>query len=360
MPISGGATGTGRTFIDTTFTNRIMQHGTITSVKYLANEADAAGMRIGVFRPNGAAWDNVGWSEAFTTVAGVTTTRVLTTPIAGVQPGDVLGFWIAGTEVTAGSIGCVSTGGDGVKWDAGQITGTAHTFGNTLATFYLSLEAFGLAPVAGLAGDSLPSGHGGGSPWNEFFDVTNALSGDVSREIGFRIRAIRGSSWTYQSVASGSKTMNDVAVSQLPAILAGTGTHESIGMSVQYIIIHALVNDIQAGRSWAAIEANLDSILAQAGTIPLFIDNCAPDSNFDNTHAATVRTFNANLSAWAIGKPTVHIVNVWALLGSLRVSTGFNDDLAAVNDIGDGVHWSLTGATTVANAIDAAITAAGL
>lgn len=337
-----------------------MQHGTITSVKYLAHEADAAGMRVGVFRPNGTAWDNVGWSEVFNTVAGVTTLRVLTTPIAGVQPGDVLGYWIAGTEVTSGSIGTVTSGGDGIKWDAGLITGTAHTFGNTISAFSLPLEAFGVSPYAAIAGDSLPSGHGGGSPWNEFFDGTNALSGDVSRELGFRIRAIRGTSWTYQAVCSGSKTMADVDSTQLPAILAGTGTHESQGMHPLYIIIHALVNDIAAGRTWGSIQANLDSILSQAGSIPLFINNCAPDSNFDDTKAATVRTFNSNLVAWAAGKPTVHVIDVWSLLGSLRVSTGQNDNLAAINDIGDGIHWSLTGVSTVATAVSNAIDAAGI
>jgi hypothetical protein len=334
-----------------------MQHGTITKVKYLAHEADTAGMRVGVFRPNGSAWDNVGWSEVFNTVAGSTQTRVLTTPIANVQPGDVLGYWIAGIEVTSGSIGACASGGDGIKWDAGLITGTAHTFGNTIGAVALPLEAFGISPWIAIAGDSLPSGHGGGSPWNEFFDVTNALSGDVSRELGFRLRAIRGTGFTYQAVCSGSKTMTDVDTNQIPAILAGTGMHESQGMQPLAILIHAMVNDAAAGTPWSTVQTHLNSIVSQCGTIPLFINNCAPASSLSDSAAALVRTYNTNLVTWAASKPTVTIIDVWSLLGAFRSSTGFNDNLAAINDIGDGIHWSLAGVTTVANADNAALAA---
>lgn len=355
--VSGGATGNGRTFIDTTFTNRIMQHGTITRISYLAHEADAAGMRVGVFRPNGSAWDNVGWSELIDTVAGVPTSVDLTTPIAGVQPGDVLAYWIAGSEVTSGSIGAVMTGGGGLKWDDGLITGTAHTFGHTIAGDALPLEAFGLGPWVVLFGDSLPSGHGGGSPWVEYFDVTNALSGDVSRELGFRLRALRGTDFTYQALCSGSKTVADVLSQQVPALISGTSMHESELLHPLAVVMNGGVNDVATGRDWTDIQPDLDDIVTALGSTPLVLMNIAPASTLDDTEAATVRDINSNLVTWAAGKPTVHLVDVWSLLGSLRVSTGFNDDLASVNDVGDGIHWSLAGVTTVATAVSAALSA---
>jgi len=91
----------------------------------------------------------------------------------------------------------------------------------------------------------------------------------------------------------------------------------------------------------------MDAIYA-ATSVPLFIDEILPDSNFNDTLAATIRTFNTNYAAWAIGKSRVRIVSCWAALGQVRGSTGLKDDLKTSYDSGDGVHPNATGAAALA------------
>jgi hypothetical protein len=80
----------------------------------------------------------------------------------------------------------------------------------------------------------------------------------------------------------------------------------------------------------------------------MFIDEILPDSNFDDTKSATIRTFNSNLAAWAVGKSTVRVISCWSAFGQIRVSTGLKDDLLTAYNSGDGVHLNATGAAALA------------
>jgi len=114
------------------------------------------------------------------------------------------------------------------------------------------------------------------------------------------------------------------------------------------IWFHCGVNDIAGSRTWNQVSADLDAIYALCGTVPMFVDEILPDTNFNDTQAATIRTFNANYAAWAVCKDTVRIVPCWSALGQTRVATGLGDDLNSAYDSGDGVHPNAAGAAVIA------------
>jgi len=346
-PISGGTAGTGRTFLGAYFSNRLLQNGTITSVKYLAHGSIANGMKFKVFRPNGSNWDFVGESEKFTPISGSTQTKVLGTPITGVAPGDVLGYWIDydGSTSVGACLTRAATSGT-IKWLAGDNTGANQNFSGSIDNLDLCLEAFGAAPIGGMSGDSIEAGHG--SSYNTFLDLTGP-AGDISAELGFCMRTSVGSSFTYQDYSSGSKQWSWVLGTAMPAMQSGTAVHQSSDLNNLEYWFHCGVNDIFNGRTWNQVQSDLDAIYALCGSRPMFVDEILPDSNFTDLQAATIRTFNTNYAAWAVEKATVRIVSCHDLLGQIRSSTGQIDDLKSIYNSGDGVHPNAAGAAVIAS-----------
>ncbi|GAH48532.1 unnamed protein product, partial [marine sediment metagenome] len=97
---------------------RIGKAGTIRVVKYYTTSAGVS-IKAKVFRVNGSNYDFVGESEVFATVSGGAT-RVLTTPIPGVESGDIIGFYTASNLLLAITV----TTGSGYSYLVGDITGT--------------------------------------------------------------------------------------------------------------------------------------------------------------------------------------------------------------------------------------------
>lgn len=347
-PIAGGAGG--RTFIDGIVTDRILQAGTLLACKYMCGVSSTNAFKFKVFRVNGSNYDFVGESEKFTPVAGNTVqSRTFTSPITGVRVGDVFGLWIDVDPGSGPTLDCTSLFGASIPWIAGDEVGSNVAFPNTVSNFALNVEAFGAQPTAGMTGDSIEVGHGG--TFTSYFDGTGPVlgaDGTPACELGYNMRALLGASWGYQDFARGSQTFAWVLSTGIPAILTGAGTNCSVACGAAEIWVHCGVNDVFLGRTWGNVLSDLNAIYALVGTTPLFIDEILPDTNFNDTLAGTIRTFNTNLAAWAVGKATVRIVSCWSALGQVRVSTGLFDDLKSSYNSGDGVHINSTGAAALA------------
>ena len=342
--VAGGAGG--RTFISGP-QSAILQNGTITSIKYRSKTTFGTNnIKIKVFRVNGSNYDFVGESEKWTAVIGSTQTRTLATPITGVRPGDLIGVWLdvdgGGSNFT--DIWVTTLTNSTIHWIAGDNTGTNINFpgANDIANSALDLEAFGVAPVAGMTGDSIECGHG--TNYLSFMDGTGPV-GDITGELGYQMRQSIGGTFTYQDYSKGSQTWSWVRTAGVPAMQTGAGAHQSAELMNSEYWFHCGVNDVAAARLWASVLADLNEIYGLCGSAPMFIDEILPWTNGDDTQAATIRTFNANLNAWKVGKSTVTIIATWAAMGQLRVSTGFNDDL--LHSV-DGVHEDAVGAAVIA------------
>lgn len=346
--VSGGTAGVGRTFLSTYPTYRMLQNGTLTSVKYYAHGSVTNGMKFKVFRPNGSNFDFVGESEKFTPVSGSTQTRTLGTPITGIRPGDLLGYWIDIDGLGTVSIGALlADSGANTVWLAGDNVGSNQNFTNTLSDLSLNLEAFGLAPVAAMTGDSIEAGHG--TSYNEFMGGSGP-AGDITGELGYQMR-LANASFTYQAYSRGSQTWSWVRLTAFPAMQSGAGVHQSGDINNAEYWIHCGVNDVFTGRLWSAVSADLDAIYALAGSRPLFIDEILPwvdSAGGSNANAAITRTFNTNLAGWAVGKSTVRIVLCWAAFGVFWAGTGLNDKLNPLYDSGDKIHPNATGSAALA------------
>lgn len=358
-PVSGGSNAGGRTLVDTVITDAMLQAGSVLAVKYRgtsSNTPAANGVRFCVYRKNGSNFDFVGASETFTLdVTGATVTKTLGTPIAGVRVGDYCGVWLGDSSVNANQI-YVTTGGSLKYLDGAMPTGTNINFSTGSIADTLNLEFFGAQPVAAMTGDSIEVGHGG--TFLSFFDTDNVTTfgpavgadGAPLCELGYNM-AILAPTFTYIDVAKGSQPWSWVRSTGLPAALFGTGMHGSVACGASEIWAHCGVNDIFAGRLWSAISADLDAIYAACGSLPLFIDEVLPwasSSGGSNANAATTRTNNTNLAAWAVGKSTVRIVPCWAAFGVFWAGTGLNDKLNPIYDSGDGIHLNALGAALLA------------
>ncbi|MDD5102984.1 MAG: SGNH/GDSL hydrolase family protein [Candidatus Peribacteraceae bacterium] len=115
-----------------------------------------------------------------------------------------------------------------------------------------------------------------------------------------------------------------------------TGVPCAIASGARTIIIHAGVNDINTGRTWADVLADLNSIKALLTNQDLFIDEILPWTNGSDAQADTVRTWNANLATWC-AENNAHLISSHDSMGQIRVSTGELDDLLPIYTF-DGVH----------------------
>jgi lysophospholipase L1-like esterase len=194
-------------------------------------------------------------------------------------------------------------------------------------------------PFLAVTGDSIVS-YNTAAPFTPYYD--GGPSGDPEAQIMAFISGLT----SYENHANGGETF---------AWVAATGAVSAVAAGAKAILIHCGSNDISTARTWAAVEANLDTIAALLGAgQTLFIDEIIPRSGFNDTQAGTVRTWNANLATWCTANDAVLILS-HDTLGQLRVSTGALDDLADDYDQGDGIHLTTAGAEVLAAAWGAAL-----
>ncbi len=334
----GGYPGDGLTIISGVIPERVLQDGYVRQLKaYVrATGALSKGFRFKVFRPNGVNYDFVGESEKIIPIAAGTQTYNLIIPIP-CRPGDILGIWIEADDVPKVSITATTKGAtaDSIRYAVGDIV-TTNAFASTIANLSISIEGLGVSPALVVTGDSIACGH---SYWETFYD--NGPAGTLASEPWYLLRQKYDPLLEYQNHAKDSQTF---------AWVASTGIVSAIASGPARILIHCGVNDVAAGRSWSAVDTDLDTIRGLVPTtIALYIDEILPWTAGTDGNAATIRTWNANLAVWCAANNAT-LVLCHDAMGKVRAGTGQLDDLVTAYDL-DGVHLTTAGNAALATII---------
>lgn len=330
--VNGGA-GTGRTFVGGYVAEGIRQDGLVRSIEYQCNTVGSADQwKFILFRPDGSGnYDKVDETDLFTPPGTGAQTYVPSSPLGPCQPGDRVGLFlgVSGTP----RINVSADGNSLIHFSEGDLETISSP--TLVDNFSLNIRFKGIPPFLCTVGDSIMEGNNGSSRW---WTHQNNLgpTGNPLAEIPNQIRA-RESSLEYQNFARGGQTWAFGA--SIVSSIAALGP--------RCVIAHFGVNDINTGRTWAAVEADMDTFLAglPAGTA-LFVNEILPWSNGNDTQAGTVRTFNENYAAWCAANGA-RLISIHDPMGQVRVSTGELDDLATAYDK-DGVHLTEAGVDAAA------------
>lgn len=342
-----GVVAPGRTFLCTQMRQRIWQHGYIRRVVVWITGTNAGTpLRFKVFRPTVNGYEYVGQSEAVAAGSTGTITHNLVTPIA-CQPGDILGFWLQ--ESATLSVSARSASGQNCHYIAGDITSTlTDSQLTTVSDFVPNIEALGIPPFLVATGDSIAEGQHTVTPWEGPLDDGDGPSGDIEAEVWYWLRNYLGGATQleYQNMALGGQTYAWVVSNALSLI------EDALPSAV---VIHCGVNDVATGRTWSAVEANLDTIRTTlpAINVDLFIDEILPWTAGNNTQAATIRTWNSNLATWCAANNAI-LVQCHDEMGQTRSSTGQLDNLNDDYDY-DGIHLTRAGVMRLAQLIGEAM-----
>jgi len=297
--------------------------------------------KLKTFRYDGVSSFEYGTETSFTpTVAGISLIK-LSSPLT-LSPGDVVGLYVPADN----SVNMDTTGVSRIKLigsAAGDIT-TDNEFATKQLYSDLRFELIGESPLIAVTGDSIMEGE---ESWVATYNtaiagIESQPGGDPLYEPMNILRA--KSSVVYQNHAMGEKQIDWVAST---GIVAAASVHPST------IIIEAGTNDITASRTWAQVEANLNTILAycaSAGVWRLMICEILPRTGFSDANAAVVRTWNGNLATWCAANG-VTLILCHDALGQVRASTGQIDDLKTEYNKGDNVHLSVAGVDAFATII---------
>lgn len=328
--VTGGTSG-GRTYVGSYVTEGILQDGYIRSIDAEVNSAGATlGWKFKLFRPDGAGnYDVVAETENFTAEAVIgTQTFVPAVPLGPCQPGDRVGLWINGSDI--GSLARVYVSAEassGMLYKNGDLSTIRAATATTLASFSLNLRFNGTPPFLVCVGDSIIEGHNGATQWHSFYHT--GPDGNPAAEPFNQLRALVPT-LEYQNYGKGSQTW----------AFAPTAAADLASKAPWGVIAHFGVNDVSGGRSWAAIEADMDAFLAAlpVGT-NVFINEVLPWNGGDDTQAAAVRALNANYASWCTANGAT-LIPCHDPMGQIRGSTGELDDL--ITAYADGtVHLSV-------------------
>jgi hypothetical protein len=311
------------------------QAGMVKRVKLRANNQTATPWKFKVFRYNGTSFDLLSDQVLAVPIEGTLNnyTLDLATPVT-VQIGDVPGLYIPNN----GFLG-TDTNQTPIRYTAGDVTGTDAFATTTSRT--CQIELFMAPPFLAVTGDSIPEGHNAGnSNHGGLHDGAGTVvipwavpASEIMAQLRERLRGVLA----YQNLALGSQTF---------AWVASTGIGKCHAVKAHTVLVHCGVNDVSAGRSWAQVEADLNTIRAALTTERLLVDEILPWTAGTDLQAATVRTWNASLLTWCAGNGAT-LVRCHDEMGKVRVSTGELDDLkTAYNQ--DGVHLSAVGVDALA------------
>ncbi|QDV26918.1 SGNH/GDSL hydrolase family protein [Aureliella helgolandensis] len=258
-------------------------------------------------------------------------------PLA-VRTGDKIGIWVPAT-VGADAISCRTLSAVGsVKWAEGDITSEA-SLSSTIPLTELNIQLLSDPPVLVVTGDSIAEGHGGNTKYHGRYHTSETLGGELSSELGYWVAKYMGNV-SYENHALGSQTF---------AWVASTGIVSAVAANPEYILIHCGVNDVVTGRTWAAVEANLNTIRATVPlTTVLAIDEILPWTAGTDAQSLTIRTWNSYLATWCRDNGVL-LNKCHDILGQIRESTGELDDLLAAYDQ-DEVHTTASGTSRLGRA----------
>ncbi|MCD0460050.1 SGNH/GDSL hydrolase family protein [Roseiconus lacunae] len=341
--VSEGASGVGRTFWQNGNLNRVRRAGHLVQVKLQTAAVHDFGVpaKIKVFR-SGAVVSESEWFDLIDTAA-TSQTVDLATPLE-VAVGDSIGIYLsdAGSGDASG-LALTNDPGQSVKYVDGDVTTDAVSA--TLANYSLNFSALSVVPRLAVTGDSIAEGHNGSTDYHGFLHAGNAPGGNESSEIAYAVKRILGDEFSYENHALGSQTFQWVR---------STGVPSSLSSGARSIWIHCGVNDVAQGRTWAAVEDDLNAIrqLIPVST-QCYLSEVLPWTAGSDAQAATIRDWNSNLSTWCDANG-VTLIRCHDAMGQVRGTTGEIDDLATSYNQ-DGVHLTESGVLALAAIVAAEI-----
>lgn len=351
--INGGSAALGRTIVHADIVYGCRQIGLLRKVSInIVSAGDGAGtFKLKQMRPNGTSFDAIAESAAIAVGAATgIQTYELPIPLGPFAMGDKLAIWMSGSDVS-GDRWTIMTYSDGtgtntlyVDGDAGSgATYTALGAPGYVASYYGMFAA----PAFVTFGDSLlGAGNGGASgSWSPPLD--GGPTGNIDADPFYRATT-RFAALDYQNFSHGGDTWADVLTT-----VSGLTTFYNQSPAV---LIHCGINDIEAARTWAAVEADMCSVLAALdGVDQLFVDEIIPWGG-DDTQAATIRDWNTKYASWCLDNGAT-LIKMHDALGTIRASTGYYDDEAYRVGGGDN-HLTIAGCDIMGGLIADGIKAA--
>jgi len=226
--------------------------------------------------------------------------------------------------------------------------------------YFAPLTLFSNRPYSVHIGDSINGGGNSntypsdGSNWNtdqESVDVLRtpggAAAADKNLSVPYRISTRMPDGYQYQNFAMSGTTFEFIVKSN--AILSRALLADS-----KIFHIHCGVNDVFYSRSWAQIEADLDTIRAAVPAgVEVYLDEILAFYGTD-PQAAAIRTYNANYAAYCTSHDWT-LVPCHDAMATVRPSTGLLDDLNPIYSNGDSVHLNAAGVDKLASLVYAKI-----
>lgn len=252
-----------------------------------------------------------------------------------IEPGDQIGVYHIANSSDAAIAGKDDTGCI-VKFGTGDLS-TVAALGSELSNYSLMLEFLGSCPDVAFTGDSIIAGANTATPQVGNYDDTSQAHSRPEATMPWWIRkylAANGINFNYANLGRGSQTF---------AWVLSTGVPDCLLLNPKSILIHCGVNDVSAGRSWSAVESDLNAIRVLVPyTTHLLIDEILPWTAGTAGNATTIRAFNTNLATWCLANHATLV----------KCHDFFKDPadpdnmLAAYNQ--DGVHLTSQGVQALA------------
>lgn len=338
---SGGSGIGGRTFIPANISYRIMQDGYIRRVSVMMSTTGffAQTIKAKVLRPNGSNYDLVS-ETSFPVAAAGTTTVDLPTPMA-CRAGDVLGIWTGDIATYPRLAVKYIASGDNTLYASGDVNGTGISFPSTTSNYTPNIEGKTNRPYIAITGDSIAEGHNTANSFHGIYD--NGPAGTSASQIAYQLRASVGGGnvLEFQNHAKGSQTY---------AWVASTGIVSAVACGARIVWIHCGVNDAAAGRTWAAVQADLDTIaaaVAAANPRPLlYVDEVLPWTSGTEFANNVARGYNTNLVTWCAANGA-RLIRCHDEMGQVRPASGNISDLVPDYSY-DGLHLSQAGVNKMA------------
>lgn len=256
----------------------------------------------------------------------------------GIQPGNLTQ---TNYKIVAGDIDVGQTNAFASGWPWAEDT-----------QLYLHLACFGLTrPYACGLGDSMLSDGNqsvSGTPVQEWVTDQGATNqyhrpggspGDINYSVLYRLATRLPVQFRYQDFSKGGSTW---------ATMAATQAARAVAVDPAAIFIHCGVNDVNAGRTWAAVAADMDTVRGLIGTSrTVYLNEILPWVNLDDTKSAALRTMNANYATYAATYGW-HLVKCHDEMGQIRAGTGQLDDMIVAYRAGDALHLNAVGVDKLA------------
>lgn len=297
----------------------IMFSGQLSEIK-LSVGAATTSCKVSIWRSGSRVWQSDTQVITASSVNSIACSQ-------SVEPGDLIGVWLPISHI----VNCIAFTNTNLLFTADASGSLTSTYGmGSVSNVAMLAEAIAVKPMLAIVGDSIAAGTNTSTAWVPPY-AGGTKGGNILAQPGYI--AAQNKNWGYRNYALGSTTFAWCAATGFPAAISAGATH---------IWIHCGVNDVATSRTWAAVEADLDTIrAAKPDEVRLYISEILPWTAGTDGNAATIRTWNDNLATWCSANG-VTLIACHDPMGQIRGSTGELDNLlTAYNQ--DNVHITQAG-----------------